>query len=277
MSGRSWLMVKALLQAVPEDWSVWHEVFARHGLDGTVVTDDPPTISSYLGPGEESAAEPLRIDLFAAGARAVQAEWVPEVDWAEAWKQFFVPREVGRFFVRPSWEDAPTPTGLTEIVLDPGQAFGTGDHPTTRMCLVLVGETVQPDQRVADVGTGSGILSIAAAKLGAQVEGVDVDAPSVDAARENAARNAVEAVFRLGTGFEPLEGTYDVVLSNIISAALIGLAPVAAARVRPGGAWVVSGIIQENWPDVLAAAEKVGFRLDRRLEEGEWVAARLLR
>ena len=109
------------------------------------------------------------------------------------------------------------------------------------------------------------------------MEGVYLDAPSVEAAREIAARNSVEAVFRLGTGFEPLEGTYDVVLSNIISAALIGLAPVAAARVRPGGAWVVSGIIQENWPDVLAAAESAGFRLDRRLEEGEWVAARLLR
>jgi ribosomal protein L11 methyltransferase len=202
---------------------------------------------------------------------------VPEVDWAEAWKQFFVPRTVGRFFVRPSWEEAPVPEGLVEIVLDPGQAFGTGDHPTTRMCLELVGETVTAGARVADIGSGSGILSIAAAKLGAEVEGVDLDAPSVEAARENAARNGVSAEFRLGTGFEPLEGTYDVVLSNIISAALIGLAPVTAARVRPGGAWIVSGVIQDNWADVLSAAEAAGFRLDRRLEEGEWVAARLFR
>ncbi len=277
--GPVWTKVTAHLEDEPLDWSVWAEAFERHGLPGTVQTDDPPTMSAYLPPGSEAGLVPLAAFLTARGARQVTTEQVPEEDWAESWKQFFKPRRIGGFLVRPTWEECDLSPGLIEIVLDPGQAFGTGDHPTTRMCLVLLEERGAAGLDVADIGCGSGILSVAACRLGARsVVGVDSDGPSVEAALANARRNEVAFDVHEGKGFEPFANqTFDLVLSNIISAALIALAPEAARRVRPGGAWIVSGIIQENWGDVLKAAERCGFQLQRKETEGEWVAAILVR
>jgi ribosomal protein L11 methyltransferase len=275
----AWLKVTALLPGTPEDWSVWADRFARHGLEGTVQTDDPPTISAYVPPGEESLLPSLSDDLHALGAR-VETEDVEEVDWSEAWKQFFKPVAVGEtLWIRPSWEDADVPAGRVEIVLDPGQAFGTGDHPTTRLCLRLLEECGCKGARVADIGCGSGILAIAAAKLGAaSVDAVDSDAVAVTATRENAARNSVGVAAHEGTGFSTLgEATYGLVLSNIISAAVIGLAREAARRIESGGAWIVSGIIEPNWEDVLHAVTAVGFRVESKMEESDWVAAVLRR
>ena len=274
---KTWLKVTALLPSEPEDWSVWAERFSRHGLDGTVQTDEPPTMSAYLPPGEEGELPALSLDLTASGAR-VETEEVEETDWSEAWKQFFKPLCVGAgLWIRPSWEDAEVPDGRTEIVLDPGQAFGTGDHPTTRLCLQLIERLELRGARFADVGCGSGVLAITVAKLGAtEVHAVDVDGVSVAAARENAARNDVRIVVYEGVGFDPLpEGAYDAAVSNIISAAVIGLAPSASLRVARGGAWIVSGVIAPNWPDVLAAVTECGFRVEEKTEEGDWIAALL--
>lgn len=273
-----WLEVKACLPADPEDWALWVEVFRRHGVEGTVQTDDPPTLAGYLSEADPRS-QGLAEDLAALGANVALAT-IPEVDWAEAWKQFFVPGRIGRrLVVRPTWEQAELMPDDLEIVLDPGQAFGTGDHPTTRLCLELLESRGCAGLRVADIGCGSGILSVAAAKLGAaSVEAVDVDPPACAAARANAEANGVAVRVEEGEGFDPLgPGSYDLVLSNIISAALIRLAPEAAARVAPGGAWIVSGIIEANWPDVRAAAERAGFRLDEMREEDGWIAARFLR
>lgn len=271
---RTWLKVTAVLPGTPDDWSVWAERFSRYGLDGTVQTDEPPTMSAYVPPGE--SIEGLAEFMSGCGAR-VETEDVEEVDWSEAWKQFFKPVAIGReLWVRPSWESAEVPVGRREIVLDPGQAFGTGDHPTTRLCLQLLEDARLEGKRVADIGCGSGILSIAAMKLGAaSVDAVDTDALSLDATRENAVRNGVKVNALLGAGFDPLPaGGYDVVVSNIISAAVIGLAREAAGRT---GTWIVSGIIEPNWPDVMEAATSVGFRVEMKMEEGDWVAATLRR
>jgi ribosomal protein L11 methyltransferase len=276
---RTWLKVTAVLPAIPLDWSRWHERFARNGIEGTLQTDEPPTVSAYLPPGEESVLALLREDLESYGA-TVATEEVEEVDWAEAWKAFFKPTAVGeRLWIRPSWEDSETPDGRVEIVLDPGQAFGTGDHPTTRLCLEMLESVVRPRRSVADIGCGSGILSVAACKLGAcHIDAVDTDPVSIEATLENARRNACAVSAFVGAGFAPLgEATYDVVVSNIISAAVIGLASEARGRVRAGGSWIVSGIIEPNWPDVYEAVAANGFEVEEWRKEGDWTAAILRR
>lgn len=269
----TWIQVKAIWADSPDDWAARIELFEQFEVGGTLQTDDPPSLSCYLY--DRDKVEPLRQALSADGA-TVEVSEVEEEDWSIAWRKFFVPRRIGQhWLVRPAWEEAPLEPGDHEIVLDPGQAFGTGDHPTTRMCLELMEQVPLSGKDVADIGCGSGILSVGACRLGAKlVEAVDSDLASVDASRENAQRNGVEFQTYHGTGFDPLgDRTYDVVLSNIISAALIRLAPVAAERMRDGGFWIVSGIIQSNWPEVREAAERRGFRLETEQQEGEWIAA----
>lgn len=276
---RTWLKVTAFLPEAPDDWSIWAEVFRRHGLPGTVQTDSPLTMSAYLAPGDESDLSALQKSLQERGAK-VETEEVEEEDWSETWKQFFKPIPIGdKFFIRPSWEECDVPDGRHEIVLDPGQAFGTGDHPTTRMCLMLLERTDLVGKRVADIGCGSGILSIAAGQLGAKsIDAVDSDHLSVESTLENAARNGVTVNAYGGLGFAPLgEETYEVAISNIISAAVINLAPDAASHVTDGGTWIVSGIIEANWPEVEKAVTRAGFTVEDRILEGDWVAATLHR
>ena len=232
-------------------------------IHGTVQTDEPPTLSGYVAPGQEDKVDGLRSDLTEFGAVEVRLDEVEEEDWAEGWKQFFKPRRVGqRFVVKPTWEDYDRQPGDLVIELDPGQAFGTGDHPTTRGCLELLEKVGCKGKTVADIGCGSGILSVGAGLLGAaSLFGVDVESPAVVSARENLERCGLEGEIHEGRGFDPApEGaTYDLVLSNIISAALIGLAPEASRRVKPGGHWVVSGIIHDNWPDVWKTGRAMRF------------------
>lgn len=276
----AWLEVKAVLGETPVDWAVWADIFSRHGLDGTVQTDEPPTISAYVPPGEEHRVAALRGDLLDQGASDVVESLIEEENWAESWKQFFKPRRIGKqWVIRPTWEEFDAREDDHVIVLDPGQAFGTGDHPTTRGCLELMEDWDFEGRSVADIGCGSGVLSVAAMMRGAaSVEAVDVEALSVQSTRDNAERNGVAVAAFEGRGFAPLgDRAYDAVLSNIISAALIQIAPEAAERTKPGGCWIVSGIIEANWPDVRKAAESCGFRLDREIQEDDWIAARFLR
>lgn len=271
---KTWTLVRAVLDEAPADWSAWAEIFAEYGVNGTVQEDQPPSLGGYLYEGVDVGG--LVSALQEAGAVRVDCEVIEEEDWAIAWRKFFVPRRVGtRFVVRPVWEPYELGEEDIEIVLDPGQAFGTGDHPTTRMCLALLEKVVRPGASVADIGCGSGILAVGACKLGASpVLGVDCDAASVDASRENAERNGVTYQVFIGSGFDPLpSGAFELVVSNIISAALIRLAPEASERVKSGGAWIVSGVIHQNWAEVLAAAEQCGFTLKEKQEEGDWIAA----
>lgn len=276
---RHWIEIKATLERAPEDWSALADTFDRHGCPGSLQTDEPPTISAFLVDveGTEARVHALTEDLMSQGVRSVDTRIVPEEAWAEDWKQHFKPRRIGRrLLIRPTWEAAEPAPGDVEIVLDPGQAFGTGDHPTTRLCLELLENANPAGKMVADVGCGSGILSIAACLLGAEkVSAVDIDDLSIEVAKENRALNGVDFKCFVGDGFASLEPDtgWDIVLSNIISATLIRVAPDARNAVHTGGLWIVSGIIRGNWPDVLAAAEASGFALAEQREEGEWVAA----
>lgn len=276
-----WTEVKAVLAEEPLDWSLWVDAFDRHGLPGTVQHDDPPALSAYVAPCDKALIGPLGDELRRLGAAEVVTTEVQEQDWAETWKQFFKPRRIGqKLVVCPTWEPYHSGPGDIVVTLDPGQAFGTGDHPTTRGCLEQLERMGCKGLRVADIGCGSGILSVAAMLLGAaSVDAVDSDGSSVEATLANAELNQVHVDALRGEGFGPLTGRekYDLALSNIISAALIGLAPSAAEFVSPGGHWIVSGIILANWPDVDKAATRAGFTLIENQVIGEWVTATLRR
>lgn len=275
-----WHQITAHLSEAPEDWAQWIVVFERHGFPGTLQVDFPPSLSCYAAPGQETEVESLIAELKSLGAD-IETNEVEEEDWSEAWKQYFKPRKVGKhWLVCPTWETANPGPEDRLLLLDPGQAFGTGDHPTTRGCLALMEDIEFQGKSVADIGSGSGILSMAAHLLGAEsVVGVDVEAPAITASRENAERLGLPLTFHQGLGFSPLpkNAVFDVVLSNIISAALIQLAPDAAQRVKSGGSWLTSGVIESNWPDVLTAAKAEGFVLQRTIAEDGWISAHFLR
>lgn len=275
-----WIQVTATLPAVPEDWSILIDTFDRFGCPGSQIEDHPPRISGYLTEveGAQARASDLTEALTALGAE-VSTAIVADEDWNELWKVHFKPRRIGnRLVIRPTWEEFEAGEGDVVIVLDPGQAFGTGDHPTTRLCLELLEQESLEGRTLADIGCGSGILAIAAAKMGAQIViASDLDPLAVGVTRENMVRNDVDFPAEATEGFAKLGEPVDVVVSNIISATLIRLAPDAWKAVKPGGKWVVSGIYQTNWPDVRAAAERQGFVLERVQQEDDWVAATFLR
>ena len=202
---------------------------------------------------------------------------VHEEDWANAWKEHFFAHRVGeRLVVKPSWRDfEPGPNDLV-VTLDPGMAFGTGLHPTTKLCLVLLERLVGGGEHVLDVGTGSGILSIAAARLGAtRVLGLDLDEVAVDAARANVATNDLGdriAIDRGSAADAPPGATYDVVVANIIARVIVDLAGDLAARVRPGGCLIASGILDVRADEVAAALAAAGLALEDRVSEADWQA-----
>ena len=179
-------------------------------------------------------------------------EAVPEQDWVRLTQSQFDPiRITDRLWIVPSWHEAPRPDAIN-IELDPGLAFGTGSHPTTRLCLIWLTERVHGGEAVLDYGCGSGILAIAAAKLGAaRVVGVDIDPQSVTAAWDNARRNRVQAEFYLPDDAPPLRA--DILVANILTNPLRALAPLLAGRVRPGGQIALSGILAGQAGEVIAA------------------------
>ncbi len=213
----------------------------------------------------------------AADAAALHGGEVAEVadeDWGEGWKKDFRPLDVGRVRVRPTWIAEPPPPGSVEVVLDPGMAFGTGSHATTSLCLAALSDLLaaRPGATVLDVGTGSGILAIAARKLGAgRVAANDDDPKAVEVARENAAANGAAVEVALAPVGE-LAGTFDLVVANILANTLVELAPDLAAKLAPGGVVLLSGILAPQEDEVRRAYVAQGLAPvaggDRR--EGEW-------
>ena len=179
-------------------------------------------------------------------------EEVAEQNWVQLTQSQFDPIRVsGRLWIVPSWHVAPDPEAIV-LVLDPGMAFGTGSHPTTRLCLEWLERTVSTDISILDYGCGSGILAIAAAKLGAkEVLGVDIDLQAVSAAKSNAELNTVSARFEDST--KEIKGQFDIVVANILSNPLKALAPAICAHVRPGGRLALSGILTEQSDDLIEA------------------------
>jgi len=200
---------------------------------------------------------------------------VAEADWAEAWKERLNVLHVGQHIViRPSWREyVPTP-GDVVIQLDPGMAFGSGLHPTTQMCLVALEELICPEAKVLDLGSGSGILAIAAARLGAgHVLAVDNDPMAVKTAQGNVMANGVQGVVKVMSGsLREVSGRYDLVVVNILARVIVEMVQEGlATRMRPGGALIATGIIADQEPEVAAALQGKGLILEERRQQDEWV------
>jgi ribosomal protein L11 methyltransferase len=200
---------------------------------------------------------------------------VAEEDWSDAWRKHFYPLRVGQHIViKPTWREFEANSGDIIIEIDPGMAFGTGLHPTTQMCLEILEEMVQPGMRVLDLGTGSGILALIAAKLGARsVLALDTDPVAVAAAGENVRRNRVATAVTVGRGsLDQATGTYDLVVVNILAKVILALADEGLAeRVRPGGLWVTAGLIESQVADVVATLEANGLPVTARRQIADWV------
>jgi ribosomal protein L11 methyltransferase len=199
---------------------------------------------------------------------------VAEEDWANAWKEYYHVLHLGRrVVIKPSWRDyAPQPDEVV-LELDPGMAFGTGLHPTTSMCLRLLEERVQPGMRALDVGTGSGILALAAAKLGAaSVLALDVSSVAVEAAQANVRANglAEHISVRLGSIEEASGERYDLVVANIIARVIAELAPALVGALAPGGLLIASGIIDERLTLAEDALRAAGLAEIERVRDGDW-------
>ena len=262
------------------------------GLGARIDPNRPATIRAYV-PARDKPATDRAIATVTAALGHLQAfglrpigelstRLVDESDWAESWKGHFQVLHLGRrLVVKPSWRRHPRAGDEVIVDLDPGMAFGTGLHPTTRLCLEALEDRAdrEPLGRVLDVGCGSGILSIAAVKLGAtRVLGVDIDPIAIEATTANARHNRVGRRIRAREGSIPSgDGPFDTVLANLIAGILIELAPHLADEVLPGGTLIASGIFIDRETDTWAALDAAGFALVRRWHETDWVAFEAVR
>lgn len=240
---------------------------------------DHAVLHIYISP-EESPAEALAFlqeHLTAAGiVHELASGTVREEDWANNWKQYFKPLPVGeRLLICPTWEAPGDTHGRAVLSIDPGMAFGTGGHATTRLVLETLEGHIGPATDILDVGCGSGILSIAALLLGAgHALGIDIDPLAVKTAVENGARNGFgppRFTVRQGDLAERVEGQYDVVAANIVADAIIALSPAIPRFLKPNGVYIVSGIIDSREADVQTALTACGFTVSGRREADGWL------
>lgn len=257
----------------PEEWD-----------DGEAQPANLLTIRAYLPADERAEDAKLRLEA-ALGHMSLMYPMpkptysiVKEDDWAEAWKAHYHPLRIGkRMFIRPLWVEVETAPDDVVISLDPGMAFGTGTHPTTQLCLEALEDAVQPGIKVLDLGTGSGILAIGAAKLGAaHILALDIDPIAVKVTQENIEQNGVAEKITAQQG--SLENVitsarrFDLVVVNILARIIIAMCDEHLGdTVRPGGKALFSGIIEEQANDVEAALRKTGLEPTRRRQEGDWV------
>lgn len=265
-------------------------------LTGRGVTIEPPI--EALGPDEGYVLDqsaPLRLLAYFAGAvseptrsellrdlagfgAAIEGKpaWrtLQEEDWAESWKQYYDIEHVGRLVIRPAWRDYSPAPGEVVISLDPGMAFGTGQHPTTRMCLEALSGLDAVPARVLDLGSGSGILAIAAVALGAEwVLAVDTEEQAVKASLENTALNGMQDRIAVRAGSIEAardDGSFDLVFANINAAAVTSLAEAMAAQMKPGAGLYAGGVIAEREAGVAEALRAAGLRIERVMADGDW-------
>jgi ribosomal protein L11 methyltransferase len=226
-----------------------------------VLLDENADAAAILAAAAKQAGIPVPV--------SYTIETVADADWVRLTQSQFDPIPISpRLWIVPTWHDAPDGSAIN-LKLDPGLAFGTGSHPTTRLCLRWLDEQLRGGETLLDYGCGSGILAIAAARLGAaRADGVDIDAQAVSASRDNAALNEVNAHFCLPG--ELAAGQYDVVVANILTNPLKGMAPLLAGRVRPGGRLVLSGILAEQAEDVMAVYRE-WFNFEPPATDEGWV------
>ena len=290
-------------------------MLSAHGIDGVVIDDETEfedflennhqywdyvdedlrremqgrsRITFYLEAGDEGfaklgevriALEELKKARDDCGTLLMTLDDLEDADWENNWKQYYKPMEIGeRLLVIPQWEQADC-AGRIPLILDPGLAFGTGSHATTRLCLTALETVIHGGERVLDLGCGSGILSIAALKLGAaSATAVDIDDKCVDVAYENASRNGIGAdtytvlagdVLSDGDLRGRIGGGYQVVVANIVADVIIALAPMARSFLTEGGLFLCSGIIDDRAQEVAKALEDAGLKiLERHSAEG---------
>jgi len=207
---------------------------------------------------------------------------IEEDSWADSWKKYFEPIREGRLTVAPSWEEYPESESELVVRIDPGMAFGTGAHETTRLVMRLMQEEISHGDTVLDLGCGSGILSICAAKLGAgAVYGYDIDPVAVRVSRENAEINGADnitfATSDLLKSVKKQTNGYDVCVANIVSEIIIRMLPDISDYLKPCAPIILSGIVKEKRSEVLTAASKLGFALLGEASENDWVALKIAR
>lgn len=258
-----------------------------------LVPDDRPCIKAYFADVEETNAQ--RNQVYAAierlkntdagvdlGTLEIRQVRIDDEDWANNWKAYYKPLPIGdRLLVTPSWENPPA-NGRIKLLLDPGMAFGTGLHHTTRMCLELLQERLKIGDTVLDLGCGSGILSIASLLLGAQsAKAIDIDPAAQVTSIENAALNNISGeryqVYAGDVLTDPdiqqtLAGQYDIVLVNIVADVIIGLSPILSRYCKPDSTLILSGIIEERLEEVKSALCACGFQIAQQRLSGGWAA-----
>ena len=300
MTDELWLEFTTRVE--PEAVESVSAAFAEHGQgvaieqavessrDGDIVNlpqDTPVTVRTYLplaDPSVDDRRAQLEKAVWALGqlreVSPLQVRTLREADWANAWKEHFFVHRVGqRTVIVPSWREREYERRPDDVVLllDPGMAFGTGLHPTTRLCLIAVEQLVTPGMRVLDIGAGSGILSIAAARLGAiEVSAVEIEPFAASVCQENVNRNHVADIVEVRAGTldaEPAQDErVDLILANITIATLLQLHPLLPAYLRPGGRVVMSGVLAERAEELLDALRAAGWEHERTDQEQDWVA-----
>lgn len=253
----------ALLENMPEDVLVhaWLEP------DDTF----PKTLSSL-----REGLDALRLARPDYGTLLLDTQKIAGENWADSWKKFYKPFRAGKHIViKPSWESFDAEPEDKIIEIDPGMAFGSGTHETTGMCMALLEENITGGETVIDVGTGSGILAIGAAMMGAgDVLAIDIDPDACRVAKENVAHNGVSETVRVQEGnlLDRVNESCDICVANIIADVILFFAAPLRSHIRPGGLFICSGIVAERGADVRAALLEAGYEILREEHKGEWVA-----
>ena len=293
--GNRWIKISLRAPAtLVEPVSDLMAVLSGSGVEISPETSEGTRISGFFpcADGTEAGPEITRVvqekmeDLFALyelSAPELHSETFDDQDWATSWKRFFTPVEiVPGLVIRPSWEEYPAKAGERVIVMDPGQAFGTGQHASTRMALSLLTRSLtrHPADRVLDVGTGTGILAIAAAMYGARlVVAIDNDPEAVRVARENSVNNNVAGkVMVSGTDLVDVEGTFSMITANIVHDVLVAMAPLLRKLLAPEGRIILAGILKgEQEKSCIRIYEGLGLQVLASMHEDEWAALLLQR
>ncbi|WP_374721702.1 50S ribosomal protein L11 methyltransferase [Peribacillus tepidiphilus] len=281
-AGASGVVIEDPLELVKERRDEFGEIYQLDPNDypeeGVIIKAYLP-VTSFLGETVEGIKEAINnlilydIDL---GLNSVTISEVNEEEWATAWKKYYHPVKISeKFTIVPTWEEYEPHSDEIIIELDPGMAFGTGTHPTTVMCIQALEKTVQPGDTVIDVGTGSGVLSIAAAKLNAKsVLALDLDEIAVKSAKLNAKLNKVHEVVtvRQGNLLDGIQDSADVIVANILAEVIVRFTNDAAKIVKPGGYFITSGIIQQKKQEVKESLLAAGFMIEETLSMEDWIA-----
>lgn len=259
-----------------EEWDYIDE----HLADGY---DDEVCVRGFIDSNEEQAEKYVRESVIAAkennpefnwGSLQILSEKIKDENWAENWKKYYKPFKPGKYIViKPSWEEYQAQEGDLVLEMDPGAAFGTGSHETTKMCITLLEKYVTKNSSVMDVGCGTGVLAMCASLLGAKsVTAVDIDEQAVKVARENIEAGGYNIKAVCGNLLENRLEKADIIVANIIADAVMKLAPAAKEHLNENGIYITSGIINERADEVEGKILSCGFLMLERITMGEWTA-----